>query len=227
MNELGLITVYAKDIALLPEWQQRIWASYNVSPDGGISKELHASQVLAEPARTVAPEPLFAEALQVIDAISIEKFGFSFILKHASVSEILPAIHRFRALDRAALFYLAKDVARVIVDNIDASALQKVVAPPKGTKWGSIKSLENLVALGVGDTKARAMLGPIAGIYKLRHADAHLPGSDVDQSLALVRVDQSAPVVVQGFQLLKSDIDALGGVARTLKNLRRQDVPKS
>jgi len=33
-----------KDIAYLPEWQQRIWSAFNVSPEGGVSDELLASQ---------------------------------------------------------------------------------------------------------------------------------------------------------------------------------------
>ena len=44
VNDLGLITVYAKDIGQLPLWQQQIWVSYNITPDGGISKELYSSQ---------------------------------------------------------------------------------------------------------------------------------------------------------------------------------------
>jgi len=56
INSLGLLNVYAKDIGLLPEWQQRIWAGYNVGPDGKVSKELLASQIDAEPADTQAPE---------------------------------------------------------------------------------------------------------------------------------------------------------------------------
>jgi len=56
VNDLGLITVYAKDVGYLPEWQQQIWAGFNIAPEGGISKELHAAQVKAEPASTLAPE---------------------------------------------------------------------------------------------------------------------------------------------------------------------------
>ena len=44
MNGLGLINVYAYDIARLPDWQQQIWAGYNVAPEGGVSEELLAAQ---------------------------------------------------------------------------------------------------------------------------------------------------------------------------------------
>ena len=47
INRVGLINVYAKDIGELPEWQQQIWAGYNIGPDGGVSEELLASQMRA------------------------------------------------------------------------------------------------------------------------------------------------------------------------------------
>jgi len=226
VNDLGLVTVYAKDVALLPEWQQRIWASYNVSPDGGVSQELMASQVRAVPADTISPESRLPAAIAALVRISTEKFGFSLMQNHRSVAEILRVVHRFRAVDRSGLFALAKDVARVIVDDIDAAALQRLVPPPKGTKWGSLKSLENVAALQLGANKARETLSPIVGAYELRHADAHLPGSEVDEHLLLAKVDQSAPPVVQGFQLLDGVTDALDTIAAALAALRPDAIPK-
>ena len=40
INSLGLVNAYAKDVALLPEWLQRVWAGFNVSPEGKVSAEL-------------------------------------------------------------------------------------------------------------------------------------------------------------------------------------------
>ena len=40
VNELGLHKVVAKDIAMLPDWRQQIWSSFNVPPSGGVSQEL-------------------------------------------------------------------------------------------------------------------------------------------------------------------------------------------
>jgi len=56
INELGLITVYAKDIGQLPPWEQRIWSACNKTPEGGVSAELFAAQMQVKPASTVAPE---------------------------------------------------------------------------------------------------------------------------------------------------------------------------
>jgi hypothetical protein len=37
LNSSDYLTVYAYDIARLPTWEQRIWAAYNVGPEGGVS----------------------------------------------------------------------------------------------------------------------------------------------------------------------------------------------
>ncbi len=67
VNQIGLITVYAKDIALLPDWQQKIWHAYNVSPDGKVSVELLMSQQKAKPAHTLPPEEYFKIELRRLD----------------------------------------------------------------------------------------------------------------------------------------------------------------
>jgi len=77
INKLGLVNVYAKDIALLPEWQQRIWAAYNVGPEGGVSEELLDSQVKAVPAKTQAPEAFLQSGIDLINKLSREKLGFN------------------------------------------------------------------------------------------------------------------------------------------------------
>jgi hypothetical protein len=56
MNKLGIVNAFAKDIALLPEWQQKIWSGDNISSEGGVSEELLDSQMRAMLANTQAPE---------------------------------------------------------------------------------------------------------------------------------------------------------------------------
>jgi hypothetical protein len=54
-----LLNAYAKDVAFLPEWLQRVWAGFNVSPEGKVSAELFLAQGRGEPAGTQTPEPFF------------------------------------------------------------------------------------------------------------------------------------------------------------------------
>lgn len=223
VNSLGLVTVYAKDVALLPEWQQRLWAGFNVSPEGGVSEELFAAQAEGNPADTQSPEEFLPKAIELINRIGTEKFGFPLFREHEQFRAVIARAHRFRSIDKNGFFSLAKDLARVTSDTIDASALQKIAPPPKGEKWGSLKSLENVVALHVGKTSAYSLLGPLHGIYNLRHADAHLAGSDLDAAFTLVGVDQKSPFVSQGYQLLHSCVSALHAIAEVLGQLKGRD----
>jgi hypothetical protein len=221
VNTLGLVNVYAKDIALLPEWQQKIWAGYNITPDGKVSEELLMSQVNAQPADTQAPEAFLAKGLDALNQIAISRFGFGIIRQHDQVPDLIAKAHRFRATDRTGLFSLAKDLARLTADTFDTSAIQRLVTPPKGTKWGSLKSMEQLLLIRIKQRSAREILSPLVGIYELRHADAHLPSSEVDEALALVRVDQKAPWVTQGYQLLHACVSSVYTICEIISDWKQ------
>lgn len=217
LNDLGLITVYAKDIGYLPIWQQQIWAGFNVSPEGGISKELHDAQIKARPASTLAPENFFQRVLSELNDLFLQQYRFKLFREHQSVNEIIPSIQRFRATNEKGLFSLAKDIARVIVDDINIEDLQKIVVPPKGTKWGSLKTIENLLAQKISKEEARALLSPIVGIYELRHGDAHLPGSEIGKAFDLIGIDKSQPYILQGYQMLFASVEHLYQILRIIE----------
>ena len=110
--------------------------------------------------------------------MTTQKFGFSLFRTHEVVRNLISEAHRFRSTDQGSFFALAKDLARLTADAIDTAAIQKMVTPPKGEKWGSLKSLEKLITQKVDPGRAHVLLVPLVGIYELRHADAHLPSSD-------------------------------------------------
>ena len=98
-------------------------------------------------------------------------------------------------------------------------ALQTIVAPPPKTKWGSLKSLEHIVALTTDPATARALLTPLVGINELRQADTHLPSNDIDEAFGMVGIDQDAPIITQGYQLLGSCVGALQVITDKLGTL--------
>lgn len=203
INKAGLINAYAYDIAKYPLWQQRIWAGHNVSPDGGVSAELLAAQMLAKPASTKAPEVLLKLAIEEIDKLFKEKFGSPLFRLHHATEDITKAIHRFRATDQIGLLSLAKDVARLVIDRMDVSVLHKIAPPPSNEKWGSLKSLEKALGTIVSVERSRELTSPLFGIYELRLRDAHLPsGDEVHKALSKARVDQAELMIVQGAQLI-------------------------
>lgn len=218
VNDIGLINVYAKDVALLPEWQQQVWAGHNVSPDGGVSSELLASQVKAKPADTQAPELFLARGLELMNELSTQQLGFLIIRTHDQIPDILQRTHRFRVIDRNGLFALAKDIARLTSDSINASAIHDFLSLPKKDRPGSLKSLEKLLATRVNADKARFFMGPLVGAYEMRHGDAHLPGSDIDDALQLARVDPGSPFVIQGLQLIHWCVTSIWSVIDVLQN---------
>lgn len=226
VNTLGYINVFAKDIGELPEWQQRIWAGLNIGPDGGVSEELLASQMRCEPAGTVAPESRLVKSLSDLDGAFRLWKGAALFREHEERAAILSRVHRFRAVDRNGLFSLAKDMARLTADSIDVAELQKVVAPPKKEKWGSLKSLENVLASISAPDEARGLMTPLVGVYELRLGDAHLPGSKLDEALEMVNIDNSMPSVLQGACLIENCAIALESILSKLIAVAQANTPK-
>lgn len=223
VNATGLVNVFAKDIALLPDWQQRIWAGFNIGPEGGVSEELLASQMRAEPADTVAPEVRFADAMAALDATFQAAIGTPLFCIHQERANVLERIHRFRAHDRNGLFSLAKDVARLTADSLDTNGLQKIVPPPKGEKRRSLKSLEKVLATKVSPDDAYTMMTPLFGIYDLRHADAHLPSNEVELTMKMAGIDPSTHAIEQGMQLIDKCGEALHGISAVIKSPTKSD----
>jgi len=218
VNELGLVNAYAKDIAFLPEWLQQIWAGHNLSPEGGVSAELFASQAVGKPAGTKAPEAFLQSGIELLQRIASEELGITFFREHPSHFEILQKCNRFRAVDQAGLYALAKDLTRVTAESIDVMSIQSIVAPPKGEKWGSLKSLEKLLAKRVEPSVARGIMSRLVGIYELRLGDAHLPSDKIDEAIALVGINTDEPFITQGKQLMHACVSSLYEIANVLKD---------
>jgi hypothetical protein len=136
---------------------------------------------------------------------------------YAEPTEVFKPCHRFKALSEAGLYGLAKDLTRVVIEHIDAAALQKIVAPPAKEKWGSLKSLEKVLVKIIGEKAAHTAVESLHGIYNLRLADAHVFSKDeLDKAYTLVRVDRALPFVMQGRDLLITCVNALHLIAEAI-----------
>jgi hypothetical protein len=216
INAADFITVFASDVASLPAWQQRIWAAYNVTPEGKVSRELLSAQMETRVAETFAPEQALPEMLEVLDDLFKSKIGVPLFRPHTLTPELLRSIQRFRALESKGLFALAKDIIRLTADRIDVEGLQAVALPPKGEKWGSLKSLEKYLATIVSVEDARKIMTPLAGVYELRIADSHLPPAEMKKALEMARVNSEASPLKQGFWLIASAVSVLMEIASLL-----------
>jgi hypothetical protein len=216
INSLGLVNAYAKDVALLPGWLQRVWAGFNVSPEGKVSAELFLAQGQGVPPRTQAPEPFLPVGVAVLNDAFAKRFGIGLFRPHTDSEEVFKSCHRFKALSASGLYGLAKNLVRVVGEHIDTAALHQIVSPPHKENWGSLKSLEKVLATVTGE-EAHAALGPLHGIYNLRLADAHVASKDLEEAYALARIDRTLPFVMQGRDLLITCVNSLHMIADTLK----------
>jgi hypothetical protein len=191
-----------------------VWAGFNVSPEGKVSAELFSAQGQGVPASTQAPERFLPVGIAALNDAFTKRFGRALFRPHTDSAEAFKSCHRFKALSASGLYGLAKDLVRVVVEHIDTAALHKIVAPPNGENWGSLKSLEKVLATVIGEKEAHAALGPLHGIYDLRLADAHVPSKDdLGEAYALAKLDKTSPFVMQGRDLLDTCVTSLHAIA--------------
>ncbi|WP_252255695.1 hypothetical protein [Lysobacter capsici] len=202
VNSADLITVYAYDIAKLPTWEQHVWASHNVAPDGKVSAELLMSQVEAKPASTDAFEELLFKTMRLLEHSFKSKYGFALFTHELDEEEATKIVSRFVSADRATLLRLAKELIRVFSDRLNVRELRKISTHAEKEKLGSNKLLQDLLAQKVGVDKARSVFGVIAGVYDMRVADAHPTSDTIADALALARIDTSQSFLGQGQQLI-------------------------
>jgi hypothetical protein len=217
VNRLGLITVFAKDIGGLQAWEQRLWSAHNVTPDGGVSRELFAAQMEVNPAATVAPEIELPVEIRNIDMAFRARHGAALLRDHDSVPQLLRRAHRFVAAEPDGLLELAKELTRLFAERVDVEAVAAAISLPKANKkLGSLKALEKLVAHHRSEGEAATMLAPLFGIYDLRLADAHLGSGKIASGKARAGVNDSQPAAMQGRQLIRSFVDTLRAITAAL-----------
>jgi len=218
VNDLGLITIFAKDIGGLATWEQRIWSAHNITPEGGVSKELFEAQMEANPSATSAPERELLDSLTQLNAAFLAKSGNPLLRDHSDVPVLLSRAHRFVAAEEDGLLELSKVLTKLLIERINVDAITSMLTLKKGEKKkiGSLKALEKLVALQLTDTEAASILSPLFGIYDLRIADAHLGSSKIASGMSRAGVDIADPAAIQGRELLKSFVRTLNEITKQL-----------
>ncbi|UGB10093.1 hypothetical protein LQ331_04255 [Stenotrophomonas maltophilia] len=202
INSADLLTIYAYDIAKLPTWEQHVWASNNVAPEGKVSPELLMSQVEARPASTDAFEELLFQTMRLLERSFKERYGISLFTHEIDDQAAMQVVTRFVSADRSTLLRLAKELVRVFSDRLNVRELRKIAARPDKDKLGSNKLLEDVLAQKVGVDKARGVFSVVAGVYDMRLADAHPASDKVADALKLAGIDTSQSFLKQGEQLI-------------------------
>lgn len=201
MNSAGLINVYAEDISRLSAIQQAIWASYNITPDAKVSRELLMSQVDAEPADTSSPEYKLYDLMEIVDRAFLHKYGSKLFLEHDLLQDYWKLIHRFQSTDFDGFLKLAKDLTRLVVERIDLDFIKKIT-PTLRSDYKSIKRIEHLLDERNTKYKGRKITACLVGINDLRQLDAHLPSGTYDEALKLIDVKISEPFPLMGKEMI-------------------------
>lgn len=216
LNDLGLITVFAKDIGALPLWSQRLWSAHNVTPEGGVSDELFAAQMLVKPASTKAPEAQLVSALEAVDAAFFKRFGIRMLRDHPSASDLALRSQRFKAVEADGLLELSKELSRIFAERIDAKVVAAQLPEPTNENLGSLKAVERLLGSLIAADDAKQLMAPLFGIQDLRNASSHLGSSKIASGIERARVDGSLPAAMQGRQLLQGFVDTIRRISEVL-----------
>jgi hypothetical protein len=216
INSSDFITVYAHDVAKLPTWEQHVWASYNVVPEGKVSSELLAAQVEAKPASTHAFEELFFVSMRMLEASFRRGFNIPLFSHDIDDTTAMQQISRFVSKDRASLLRLAKELIRVFSDRLNVRELRKLSTHADKEKLGSNKLLQDVLAQKIGEAEARRIFRAIAGAYDMRVGDAHPTGSKITEALELAGVDESKSFLRQGQQLIYNFGSAVWLIGKSL-----------
>jgi hypothetical protein len=204
INSSDLITVYAYDIARLSGWEQHIWATHNVVPEGKVSSELLLSQVKAQPASTHAVVELLFKVMEMLEGGFHKKFNMSLYTHDIDHDATMLQISRFASKDQVSLLRLAKELVRVFSDRLNVSELRKLSTHKDKGKLGSNKLLQDILSQKVGEEKAYEIFGPIVGAYDMRVGDAHPTSSKIGDALKLAGIDENSSFLRQGEQLISN-----------------------
>lgn len=216
INSADLLTVYAYDIARLAAWEQHIWAAHNVPPEGKVSGELLSAQVKTQPASTHAVEELLFVSIRMLEQGFRERFGVDLFSHSLDDESAMQQVSRFHSRDQASLLRLAKEIIRVFSDRLNVRELRKLSTHKEKDKLGSIKLLQDVLAKGVGEERARAVLGPVVGAYEMRVGDAHPTGTKIGEALKLAGIDESLSYLRQGEQLIHNVGHAVWWIGKLL-----------
>jgi hypothetical protein len=212
------INVLGYKMADLSEWVQRIWASFNVPPEGGLSHELHASQNLAAPASTMAAEMMLWTNLNGLNSIYHERYGGLFFSALPDEKDFYRTIHRFYDQSFRQVCELGKELMKVVVEKMSLDSINNLLSPTISEldpKVRQIKHLEHwLNKLG---HDGRTIVGPLVGINDLRQGDAHSGESTAKAALKIFGIpDDATEFQAMNVHVLHRVVDSLGNIAKVL-----------
>ena len=210
VNSLGLITVYACDIARLLQWERRIWVSQNCLPEGGLCEELLEFQQECKQPETSSPERNLVLTIDKVNRSFRERFNKPFLLPRDEMYNIIQKIHRFRAINEDGLLALARDLFKYVVEWISESNLRQILKQ-ENPKMKTLKMLEQFLSQQGKVEDASIVMAPLFGLYELRNHDSHLAShtKSIEGYYKKIGIKRDAPYVNQGADMIQRVSDTL------------------
>jgi hypothetical protein len=216
LNSLGLVNALAYKIAELSEWAQRLWAGFNIPPEGGLSEELHASQNLAAPASTIAPETMLWVNLNAVQELFQKRFEAPFFSALPDEVTYFRAIHRFYDQSLRQVCELAKELMKIVVERIEISSINLLLGPSISEVKKDARQIKRLEYwFDKHGQDGREITGPLVGINDLRQGDAHTGESTAKAGLKIFGISEDS----RDFQVI--NLAVIHNVACSLERIAK------
>jgi hypothetical protein len=208
LNSIGLVNVLGYKMAALPEWAQRLWSAFSVVPEGGLSQELHASQNLAEPAKTIAPEAMLWTNIQAVQQLSEARIYRPLFLGLPTGRDFFRTVHRFFEGSFGQVCRLAKELTKILIEQMDPESVNLLLGSSLTAVKKELRQIKRLDHWLTGHgANGRQITGPLVGINDLRQGDAHHGESTAKSALQIFGIPDEA----DDYQLMNTCI--IGSVA--------------
>lgn len=204
VNSLGLINVYACDIANLRQWEKTIWVSQNCPPEGGVCEELLEFQQECKQPTTKSPERNLVVTIHELNRWFIRKFDRPLLLRRDEMFNIIQNIHRFRSVNEQGLQALARDIFKYVFEWVSPSNLKDALKTdlPSGK---TLKMLEQLLREHSNIKDASKVMEAIFGLHDLRNHVSHLASSEanIEKYYGKIGINRDQPYVNQGAEMIE------------------------
>jgi hypothetical protein len=207
INDVGLVTAFAPDLADLSEADQAYWASFSVVPSGGVCWELFQTRMQQDPPRSPS----------VIDVVQSVRRGLQDVVPHlfddpdASLARASHLSVGPIGADDAEFLDLAKVIYNAFIEKMNIKTLRSEIGTAVDDNWRQIRLLEELLMKrGSSKEDARTMVKPLHALRQLRVADAHVSAAEVESAFRDLGINSAPGTPRQKFNVC---VDA---VANTL-----------
>lgn len=179
VNEAGLVTAFAPDIADLPNHDQAYWASFSVLPSGGVCRELYETRMMLRPPHSPSIPEIITGSVSALNEAFKARYGLSLYRardplpsrRHLSVGPVTEKVEEFLDLTKILYAVTVEDIAEKALKE----ALPVDLQPKKEENIRSIGLLERLlIAADHPESDVRAVTSKLRALRNLRVVEAHL-----------------------------------------------------